>query len=186
MASPTRVVAKVSPKPKTLLRLKMAISICCLIPCLRSDGSVAKRMPTSAKASRKRSRKARRLRNLRRMENFQQRRVHKQSFRLAYEFGEDLAPQSFQKASELAHPPVEGGRVESSHPRKQVREEPLDIPQERAFALAFALHAPKLLEDSEGDDFGVRKALYGLVAVSTRVEMGVSLVHETEEDSQSL
>ena len=116
------------------------------------------------------------------MENFQQRRVHKQSFRLAYEFGEDLAPQSFQKASELAHPPVEGGRVESSHPRKQVREEPLDIPQERAFAL----HAPKLLEDSEGDDFGVRKALYGLVAVSTRVEMGVSLVHETEEDSQSL
>ena len=49
VASPTRVVAKVSPRPKTLLRLEMAISMCCLAPCLRSERSVAKRMPTSAK-----------------------------------------------------------------------------------------------------------------------------------------
>ena len=52
IASPTSVVANVSPKPKTLFKLEKAISLmCCLTPCRHSDGSVAKRIPTSAKAS---------------------------------------------------------------------------------------------------------------------------------------
>src|SRR5215208_6525734 len=51
-ASPTRrVVASVSPRPNTLLRLEMAISTRCLSPLRRSDGSVTRRMSTSAKAS---------------------------------------------------------------------------------------------------------------------------------------
>jgi hypothetical protein len=68
-----------------------------------------------------------RLRNLARMEHFQQRRIDEQGLRLTYEFGEDLPPQRrFQVAPELLHPPVERGRVEPYHSRKQVREEPLE------------------------------------------------------------
>ena len=55
VASPTRVVANVSPRPNTLFKLERAISTCCLASRRRSDGSVAKRMPTSAKASLKSS-----------------------------------------------------------------------------------------------------------------------------------
>src|ERR687890_2297578 len=51
VASPTRVVASVSPRPNTLLRLEMAISTRCLTPRRRSDGSVIRRISTSAKAS---------------------------------------------------------------------------------------------------------------------------------------
>src|SRR5688572_25411708 len=76
-----------------------------------------------------------RLRNLARMEDFQQCRVYDQRLRLAYELGEYAPPQRLQKAPELLQPPVEGGRVESCYPRKEVREEPLGIPQERTFAL---------------------------------------------------
>jgi hypothetical protein len=64
-----------------------------------------------------------------------------------------------------------------------MREESLGIPQERAFAF----HAPKLLEQGEGDHFRIREALYGLVASSTvRVERGVSVIYEAEEHAQSL
>ena len=63
-----------------------------------------------------------------------------------------------------------------------MREESLGIPQERAFAF----HAPKLLEQGEGDHFRVREALYGLVASSTAgVEVGVGVVYEAEEHGQS-
>ena len=63
-------------------------------------------------------------------------------------------------------------------PREQLREEPLGIPQERAFAL----HAPKLLQEGEGDDLGVRKPLYGLVAASAAgVEEAVGVVYEAEK-----
>jgi hypothetical protein len=73
--------------------------------------------------------------------------------------------------------------VEPCYPGKEVREEPLGIPQERAFAL----HATKLLEESEGDHFRVRKPLYGLVASSAAgVEVGVGVVYEAEEHGQSL
>ena len=73
--------------------------------------------------------------------------------------------------------------MEPCHPREQVREEPLGISQEGAFAL----HAPQLLEQGEGDDLRVRKPLYGLVAVSAAgVEMDVSVVDEAEEDGEGL
>jgi hypothetical protein len=62
--------------------------------------------------------------------------------------------------------------VEPRYPRKQVREEPLGIPQKRAFAL----HVPKLLEEDEGDDLRIRKPLYGLVASSIRVEQRVGML----------
>jgi hypothetical protein len=66
-------------------------------------------------------------------------------------------------------------------PGEQVREKPLCIPQEGAFAL----HAPQLLQQGEGQDFGVRKPLYGLVASSAvGVEMSVGVVYEAEEDDQ--
>src|SRR5215210_8200212 len=57
-------------------------------------------------------------------------------------------------------------------------EETLVVAQERAFAL----HAPKLLQEGEGDDLGVREALYGLVASSAaRVEEAVAVVYEAEK-----
>ena len=117
------------------------------------------------------------------MEDFQKRRVHKQGFRLAYQLGEDLPPQRFQEAPELLHAPVERGRVQPHHSRRQVREEPLGIPQERAFGL----DATKLLQESEGDHLRVRKALYGLVASSAMgVEEAVGVIYEAEKHGQSL
>jgi hypothetical protein len=99
------------------------------------------------------------------------------------ELGEDLAAQGLQEASELPHTPVEGGRVQPRYPREQMGEEPLGIPQERAFAL----HAPKLLQEGEGDDLGVRKSLYGLVASSAaRIEEAVAIIYEAEKHCQSL
>jgi hypothetical protein len=72
--------------------------------------------------------------------------------------------------------------MQPHHPGKQVREEPLCVPQEGAFAL----HAPQLLEECEGDDLRVRKALYGFVASSVGVEQCVSVVYEAEEDGEGL
>jgi hypothetical protein len=73
--------------------------------------------------------------------------------------------------------------VQPPYPREQLREEALGIPQERAFAL----HAPQLLQEGEGDDLGVRKPLYGLVASSAAgVEEAVGVVYEAEKHCQSL
>ena len=72
--------------------------------------------------------------------------------------------------------------MQPHHPREQVREESLGVPQERAFAL----HAPQLLEEGEGDDLRVRKLLYGFVVSSTGVEMDVSVVYEAEENGEGL
>ena len=128
------------------------------------------------------SRKARRLRNLPRMENFQERRVYKQGFRLAYQLREDLPPQRFQEAPELSHPPVQRGRVKPRYAREQVRKEPLGVAQERAFAL----YPSELLEEREGDDLGVRKPLYGLVLSRTGVEQRIGVIYEAEEHGESL
>jgi hypothetical protein len=50
-----------------------------------------------------------------------------------------------------------------------------------------ALYAPQLLEEGEGDNFGIREALYGFVASSAvGVEMDVSVVHEAEEYREGL
>ncbi len=70
------------------------------------------------------------------------------------------------------------GRVHPHHPGEQVREEPLRLWQERAFALP----APQLLEEGQGDDLRVRESLYGFVAPSAMgVKVGVSVVDEAEE-----
>jgi hypothetical protein len=72
--------------------------------------------------------------------------------------------------------------VQARHPGEKVREEPPGVAQERAFAL----HATKLLEECQDDDFLVRKPLEGFVASSAGVEMGVGIVDEAEEDDQGL
>lgn len=45
------------------------------------------------------------------MQDLQQRLVHGQGLRLAYELGGDLPPQGLRKACELPHAPVEGGEA---------------------------------------------------------------------------
>jgi hypothetical protein len=125
---------------------------------------------------------ARALRNLSGMQNRKQSRVNEQSLRVANHLGEDLPPQRLQEAPQPPQPPMERGRVQPHHTGEQVREEPLGVAQERALAL----YAPQLLEEGEGDDFRVGKPLEGLVVSSAGIEMGVSVVHEAEEDGQSL
>src|SRR5215203_2098683 len=102
----------------------------------------AESAPPHPRSSHRRASPARRLPNLTRMEDFQQRRIDDQGLWLADEFGEDLPPQRFQEAPELPHPPVERGRVKPRHPRKQVREEPLSLTQEGALTF----HPSELLE----------------------------------------
>ncbi len=63
-----------------------------------------------------------------------------------------------------------------------MREEPLRVAQERAFAF----HASELLEQGERDDLRFREPLEGFVASSAGVEMGVSVVDEAEEDGEGL
>src|SRR5919206_3179687 len=117
------------------------------------------------------------------MQHRKQRRVYEQGLRIAYELGDDLSPQEFQEAPELPHPTVKRGRVKSHHAREQVRKESLGIAQEGALRL----HAPQLLEKRQGDNLRVREPLEGLVASSAvGVEQRVSIVHDAEEDSQSL
>jgi hypothetical protein len=73
--------------------------------------------------------------------------------------------------------------VQPRYPREQLREEPLGIPQERAFAL----HAPKLLQEDEGDDLRARKPLYRLLSSSAAgVEVAVGIIYEAEKHGQSL
>jgi hypothetical protein len=67
--------------------------------------------------------------------------------------------------------------VKTHHSGEKVREESFDIAQERAFAL----HASKLPEESQGDDFRVRKPLERLVAPRTGVEQRVGTVDKTKQ-----
>ncbi len=102
------------------------------------------------------------LRNLSGVQNRQQSRVDEQRVRVSDHLGEDVAAQGLQKAPELPQAPMKRGRVHPHHPGEQVREEPLRVSQERAFAL----HAPQLLEEGQGDDLRVRESLEGFVAPS--------------------
>ncbi len=77
---------------------------------------------------------------------------------------------------------MQRGGVEPCRPGEQAREEPLDIAQERALTF----DAPKLLEEGQGDNLGVRKPLERLVAVGTRVEQRIGVVDEAEKDGQGL
>ena len=73
--------------------------------------------------------------------------------------------------------------MQPRYPREQLREEPLGIPQERAFAL----HAPKLLQEDEGDDLRVRKPPYRVLSSSAAgVEVAVDIIYEAEKHGQSL
>jgi hypothetical protein len=77
---------------------------------------------------------------------------------------------------------MERGRVQPHHSGEQVREEPLGVAQERAFAL----HTPQLLQECQRKHLRVRKPLYGFVASGVGVEMGVSVVCEAEQDAEGL
>jgi hypothetical protein len=111
------------------------------------------------------------------MQNRKQRRIDQQALRISYQLFEDGAPQRLQVTPELANPAVERRRVNAQHPREQMREKSLGIAQERALAL----DAPQLLQEGERDDLRVRKALYGLVVPSFRIENGVRVVDEAEK-----
>jgi hypothetical protein len=62
--------------------------------------------------------------------------------------------------------------------REEVAEKAGGLAQEGAAGL----HAPKLLEDGEGDDFGVRELLEGSVEVAPRVEDSVGVVDLAKQD----
>ena len=68
------------------------------------------------------------------------------------------------------------------HAREQVREEPLGIAQKGALGL----HASKLLQEGEGYDLRVREPLERFVTPPFRVEEGVGVVDEAEQDGQGL
>jgi hypothetical protein len=63
-----------------------------------------------------------------------------------------------------------------------VREEPLGVPQEGAFAL----NPTELLEEGKRNDLRVGEPLYGLVAAGVGIEQRVSIVYEAEEDDDRL
>src|SRR4051794_26680797 len=67
----------------------------------------------------------------------------------------DAAQELQEEAPELADATVERGRGGSDNPGEPVREEPPGIAQEGALTL----HAPKLLEKRERDEFRARKPL---------------------------
>ena len=73
-------------------------------------------------------------------------------------------------------------RVKSYHPWEQMREKPLGISQEGALRL----HATKLLQEGESDDLRVRELLERGVSLPPRIEEGVGVVDEAEQDGQSL
>jgi hypothetical protein len=77
---------------------------------------------------------------------------------------------------------VQRGRGEPDDPGEQVREQPLGVPQEGAFAL----NPTKLLEEGKRDDLRVGEPLYGLVAMGVGIEQRVSIVYEAEEGDDRL
>jgi hypothetical protein len=77
---------------------------------------------------------------------------------------------------------MERGRVKAYDPGKEVREKPFGVSQERALGL----DAAQLLEERQGQNFGVREPLYGLVASAPRVEESVSIIGEAEKHGHGL
>ena len=67
-------------------------------------------------------------------------------------------------------------------PGEEVREEPFGVSQERALGLDTA----QLLEERQGQDFGVREPLYGLVTSASGVEESVGIVGEAEKHGHGL
>jgi hypothetical protein len=116
------------------------------------------------------------------MQNLKQRRVNDQGLRIAYEFGQEGAPQGLEVAPRLAYLPMEGGRVKTHHSGEQIREEPGSLAQERALAL----DAPQLLKEGEGYDLRIRELLEGLVVAAFGVEVIVSVIYSAKKHGQSL
>ncbi len=67
-------------------------------------------------------------------------------------------------------------------PGNRCEEEPLEVPQEGAFAL----HPTKLLEEGKRDDLRVGEPLEGLLAAGVGIEQRVSIVYEAEEGDDRL
>ena len=67
--------------------------------------------------------------------------------------------------------------METHDAGKQMREEPLAVPEEGTLAL----HAAKLLQKRLGQDLRIRELLEGLLARSPRVEKPVGLIGEAEK-----
>src|SRR5215212_10796627 len=116
------------------------------------------------------------------MQDPEQARVDDQGLRIADQFGHHLSRQGPQEAPELADAAVQRGRGEPDDPGEQVREQPLGVPQEGAFAL----NPTKLLEEGKRDDLRVGEPLYGLVAMGVGIEQRVSIVYEAEEGDDRL
>ena len=89
------------------------------------------------------------------MKDLQQGGIHDHGLRISHQLGHDGAPQGFEKPPELAQAAVERGGMEADDLWEEVAEKAGDLAQEGARGL----HAPKLLEDGEGDDLGVRELL---------------------------
>jgi hypothetical protein len=67
--------------------------------------------------------------------------------------------------------------MKANDPRKQVREEPSDLAQEGTFGF----YPSELLEEREGEDFGIRELLEGGVVSSSGVERGVGVVDPAKQ-----
>src|SRR5215207_126398 len=130
----------------------------------------------------RRSLEACRLRNLSGMQHLKQRRVHNERLRITDEVRYHRTPQGLQMAPEPANASMERGGMHTCHVREQMNKESLNVAQERPLAL----DAPQLLEERKGKDLRVRKLLERLVALPLRVEKGVSVVHQTEQDHDRL
>ena len=72
--------------------------------------------------------------------------------------------------------------MHSHYSGEQVREEALGVSEEGPLAL----HAPKLLEEGEGEDLRVRELLERPVAPSVGVEPLVGLIDEAEKHGDRL
>ena len=66
------------------------------------------------------------------------------------------------------------------HPWEQMREKPLGVSQEGAFAL----HATELLQKGEGYNLRVREPFERLITPPVGVEQGVGIVYEAEKDGE--
>src|SRR5215210_454269 len=130
----------------------------------------------------RRSLKALRLRNLARVQYFQERGVDEEGLGLSNQLGQDLPAQWLKVASESPHAPMQRGGVHPRDAREEVDKETLEVAQEGAFALG----APQLLEECQGDDLRVRELLERGVALPPRVEEGVGVIHEAEQDRDRL
>lgn len=126
------------------------------------------------------------------MQHLKQRRVDDEGLRIAYQLGQDGAPQrraararckgSRKRLSLRRRRLSEDGHSPPHHAGEQVREEPLGLAQEGLLAL----HAPKLLEECDRNDLRVREALERGVALAARVEETVGLLYEAEENDDGL